>query len=56
MGFLPSSSCINTTLRMHNMGTDKMSREKAWWELRKNAMSNIERILEAIPHETTVIY
>ena len=36
---------------MHNVDADKTYREKAWWELHKNAMSYIEQILEATTHE-----
>ena len=37
------------------MDTDKAYREKARWELRKNAMSSVEKILEATSNETTVL-
>ena len=30
-------------------------REKARWELHKNATSNIEEILEAAPHESATV-
>ena len=40
---------------MHHMDAEKMYWEKAEWELHKNAMSYIEQILEATPHETTVV-
>ena len=29
--------------------------EKAWQQLHKNAVSNIEQVLEATPHETVAI-
>ena len=32
-----------------------MYREKAGWQLHKNAASNIEQVLEAAPHETVAI-
>ena len=56
MGFIPSSSCVNTTLWMHNMDADKTHREKVRWELHKNAMSYIEQILEATSYETTALW
>ena len=40
---------------MHNMEGDKIYWEKARWELRKNATSYIEQILETTPHESTAI-
>ena len=27
--------------------------EKAWWQLHKNAASNIKQVLEAAPHKAT---
>ena len=39
---------------MNYMDADKTYWEKAWRELRKNAMSYIEEILKGTPHETTV--
>ena len=36
---------------MHNMNSDKMHREKARWELRKNALHTFEQMLEAAPHK-----
>ena len=41
---------------MHHMEAYKTFLEKAKWELYKNAMSYIEQILEATPHETTVLW
>ena len=37
------------------MDADKTHWEKAWWELRENATSYIEQILEATLHETTAV-
>ena len=39
---------------MHHRDDDKTYRKKALQDLHKNATSYIERILEAMPHETTV--
>ena len=32
-----------------------MNGEKAWWQLHKNATSNIEQVLEAAPHKAAAI-
>ena len=56
MRFFPSSGCINTTVQMHHTDTDKTYREKAKWELHKNATSYKEQIREAIPHEKTAVW
>ena len=40
---------------MHYMDTNKMYGEKAWQQLNKNAVSNIEQILEAAPHKATAV-
>ena len=40
---------------MQHTDTEKVYREKARQELHKNAMSYIEQILEASPHETTAV-
>ena len=37
------------------MDANKMQREKAKWELYKNAMSNFEQIQEAAPHKVTAV-
>ena len=36
---------------MHNMDTNKMYVEKAWRQLHKNAASNIELVMDAVPHK-----
>ena len=40
---------VDTTLWMHYMDANKKYGEKAWWQLHKNAASNIEQVLEAAP-------
>ena len=40
---------------MHHMDADSEYREKAWRELRKNATSYIEQILEATSHKTATV-
>ena len=42
----PSSSCVNTTLRMYLMDADKMYRKTARRKLYKNATNYNEQILE----------
>ena len=37
---------FRTTVWMHQLDTNKMHREKAWWEFHVNGMSYIEQILE----------
>ena len=32
-----------------------MNGEKAWWQLHKNAVSNIEQVLEAAPHKAAAV-
>ena len=48
--FLPSSGCINTAIWMHYLDANKATGKKARQQLHKNAVSNIELVLEAIPH------
>ena len=43
------------TVWMHYMDTNKTYGEKAWRQLHKNAMSNIEQVLEATSHKTAAI-
>ena len=40
---------------MHYIDVDKTHKEKARREMHKNSTSYIEQILEATPHETTVV-
>ena len=40
---------------MHHIDRNKMYREKAGWELHKNATSYFDQILEAAPHKTTAV-
>ena len=56
MGFLPSCSCIHVTIWMHHMEASKMQREKARWELHKNAACCPEQITEIAPHKTAVVW
>ena len=40
---------------MHYMDANETDGEKAWWQLHKNAASNIEQVQEATPHKTAAI-
>ena len=53
--FLPSSGRIDTAIWMHYLDAYKTARKKARQQLHKNAASNIEQILEAIPHKAPTI-
>ena len=46
---------IDTAVWMHYMDANKMYGEKAWWQLRKNAASNIEQVLEAALHKAAAV-
>ena len=37
------------------MDANKIYGEKAWRQLHKNAVSNIEQVLEATPHKATAV-
>ena len=54
MQFFPSSNCVNS-ICMHHMDAGLAHREKARWELHKNAMCYIEQILEATSHKTAAV-
>ena len=41
---------------MHYMDANQMYGEKAWWQLHKNAASNIEQVLEVAPHKTAAVW
>ena len=53
--FLPSSSYVNSVVKMHHIDADKTQREKARRELHKNTTTYIEQILETTSHETAVL-
>ena len=55
-GFLSSSGCINTTVRISHMDANKIYWDKTRLEVHKNATSYKERILEAASHETTSVW
>ena len=54
--YLPSCNCIHTPIWIHHMDTNKMHREKAIWELHKNAAHRLEQIVEATSHQTAASY
>ena len=41
---------------MHYMDADKTDEEEAWRQLHKNAVSNFEQVLEAIPHKKAAVW
>ena len=55
MGFLPSCGCVSITVQMHHMDANKTHREKARWEVHKNAASYFKQILEATSYKTEAI-
>ena len=52
--FFSSSSRTNTAVWMHYMDTNKTYGEKAWQQLQKNAVSNIEQVLVAATITKTI--
>ena len=40
---------------MHHLDANKTAGEEAWWQLHKNAASNIEQVLVATPHKAPTI-
>ena len=50
--FLRIFICFCTTIWMHHMDANKTHREKAWWEIHKNATWCCELILEVTLHKT----
>ena len=56
MGFLPSLDYVHTTVWMPHEDTYKMHREKAGYELHRNATSYFEQILEATPQTTAAVW
>ena len=55
MQFFPSSGCVNSTIQMHHIDADLAYREKARWELCKNAMSYTEKNLEATSYKIAIV-
>ena len=52
---LPNSGRIDTAIWKHYLDANKTAGEKVWWQLHKNAASNIEQVLEATPHKAPTI-
>ena len=48
--FFPRSGHVDTVIGMHYMDPNQTYREKARWQLHKNAASCIEHVLEETPH------
>ena len=55
MQFLQNSGRIDTAIWMHYLDANKTAGAKARRQLHKNAASNIEQVLEAIPHKAPTI-
>ena len=53
--FLPGSGRINTAVWMHYLDANSTAGEKARRQLRNNAASNIEQVLQATPHKAPTI-
>ena len=53
--FLPGSGRIDMAIWMHYLDAKKTAGEKARRQLRKNAASNIEQVLEATPNKEPTI-
>ena len=49
-------SRIDTAIWMHNLDANKTAGEKARQQLHKNAVSNIEQVLEATPNKAPTIW
>ena len=41
---------------MHNMDANWTHGEKAWWQLHKNAVSNIQQDLQAAPNKAVAVW
>ena len=53
--FLPSCGHVHTAVWMHYLDANKIAGEKARRQLHKNAVSNIEQVLEATSHKAPTI-
>ena len=51
--FVQAMIVLDTATWMHYMEANKTCGEKYSWQLRKNAASNIEQVLEAAPNRET---
>ena len=55
MGFLPSCSCVHTTMWMHHIDTNKTLLEKALLELRNYTMCCLEQILDTTSNKIAAV-
>ena len=55
MEILPSSSQISTTEWWHLLDSNKTFGERARWELDKDDVCYLQKILEAVPYKTAVV-
>ena len=53
--FFPSNGRIDIAVGMHYMDAYWTYGEKAWQQLHKNAASNIEQVLKALPHKAAAV-
>ena len=53
--FFQAAGRVDTAIWMHCMDANKTDGEKAWRQLHKNAVSNIEQVLEAASHEAVAV-
>ena len=56
MQFFPSSGYVNTAIWMDYMDASETYGEKASWQLHKNAVSNIEQVVEVAPHKIAAVW
>ena len=54
-GVFPNCDCVNTNAWMQHIDANQTYGGKAWWELRENATSYIEQILE-VTHTKQLLY
>ena len=53
--FFPIRGWVDIAIWMHYMDTNKTYGEKVWRQLRKNAASNIEPVMEAAPNKAAAV-
>ena len=53
--FLQSSGRVDIAIWMHYIEANKTYGEKVWRQLRKNAASNIEQVMEAAPNKAAAV-
>ena len=56
MQFLPSSDHVDIAIWMHYIDANYTYGEKSWRQLHKNAVSNIEQVVEPVPHKAAAVW